>query len=271
VADRWLSLKDDSTRYTLLREYRGKSVYRFAADLPAAPTIIVKTWSPERGSLIRRAKRALVGELSGCHNEISALWHLERTAPGLGAPSGFARFDNTIVQGLPCEVGLISDLGDCETVAEYLKRCNVESDLQGLADIRDFIAASLRLLVCDAKLIDDDHSVINMLRSRREGTFHRIDFEIARRAESVQWKNRALGLMLGRLMATCAFACQPNVEWVLVLAAHLRAVLPFFEDGVWRVAQRELDRRLRTQLQRKGIDTRLDLLASPRSARAGMV
>ena len=269
VADRWLSLKDDPTRYTLLREYRGKSVYRFAAGLPAAPTIIVKTWNPGRGSLFRRAKRALVGELSGCHNEISTLWHLEHAAPGLGAPLGFARFGDKIVQGQPCEVGLISDLGECETVAEYLKRCNASSDLQGLADIRDFIIASLRLLVCDANLIDDDHSVINMLHSRRDGTFHRIDFEIARKAGTVRWKSRALGSMLGRLMATCAFACQPDTSWVVSLAAHLQRELPFMDEPVWLQAQRELDRRLGAQFERKGIDTRLNVLASDGAAATG--
>jgi hypothetical protein len=269
VSDRWQSVKDDQDRYSLLREYRGKSVYRFSTDLPEAPTIIVKTWNPERGSRMRQLKRALVGELSGCHNEIATLWHLEQAAPGLGAPLGFARFTSAVVQGLPCEVGLISDLGDCETVAEYLKRCNAEGDQPGLDNVRDFITESLRLLICDAGLIDDDHSVINMLRSRQDGRFHRIDFEIARRAESVWSKSRAMGSMLGRLMATCAFACQPDMRWVVGLADHLRQALPFFDDKVWQLAQVEVDRRLRYQLQRNGIDTRLDVQGSTRPVVAG--
>lgn len=266
----WQLHADDAARYQLLRSYRGKSVYRFemhpaagveadasGASLPRS--IIVKTWHGDRGPFWRRIKRRWFGERSGCDNEFGMLGHLQTHAPVLAVPTPIACFSSHSVVGAAAEVALMEDLGDCEALGVYLGQAVREGNAAVVARIEAFVVDSVRALLLDAKVIDIDHSIVNMVRAPHTDTLHRIDFEVAQHAADCARPDRAIGDMLGRLLATHVFACQPDVATSERLALRLRQTLPALPQAVWSRAAATVNASLARQRRRTGIDTQLDL------------
>lgn len=248
---------DGDGAYTLLREHRGKRLWRYRFAAAPHDTLIVKTWQPERGPWWRRVKRRLVGERSGADNEYAMLEHLARHAPLLAVPTPMARLPHARLRGETVEAALLEDLGPCDTGTAYVKRALDGGDAAALARIERFVVDSLQALL-DADVVDDDHSLINIVHAPSRGSFHRIDFEVAQRLSACRRPEHAVGDMLGRLLATHTFACQPDTAPTTRLAAALRAQLTL-PPSVWRRAQATAQDFLQRQQRRTGIDTRPDL------------
>lgn len=266
----WQQHRDEESRYTLLNEYGGKRIYRFAlldreseanSDLPA--TIIVKTWCATRGTLFDRLKRLTVGQLNGCENEFKILRHLAEVAPVLNAPVAFERFRSERLLGRDGEVVLMSDIGACQRLMDYLSDLVRKSDMDGIERLQHFLLASVRAMLFAAELVDDDHTLINMVRSNATGEFHRIDFEIARKLSSVtergDQRNKAIGRMLGEILITHAYGCQPHTEHTTTLAHALRKSLPELGPSVWVEAHAMAVSGIEKQRENQGIETHLDL------------
>jgi hypothetical protein len=264
--DFFLRHRSDSARYRLLNEFRGKRIYRFALDEQgdpdsAASTLIVKTWDPRRGSLLRQIKRQLFGERSGCVNEFQMLRHLSQRAPGLGAPLPVASLGRSEIMGQEVEVALIGDLGPCIQALRALRESVQAGDEAAACAIEAFALRSVRSLIFDAQVIDNDHSLINMVLTA-QGTLHRIDFEVAQHRRDVRRPDEATGLMLGRLIATHVYATQSHrLERSMGFMAQLRGGLPELPRTSWQKAAEFALYKMERQLHFRGFLTRLDVSA----------
>jgi len=138
-----------------------------------------------------------------------------------------------------------------------------KADMDAIDRLQHFLLQSVRAMLFDAQLVDDDHTLINMVRSNVTGRFHRIDFEIARRLKSVpergNQRNKAIGRMLGEILITHAFGCQPHTEHTTKLAHALRQSLPELGPDVWIEARARAFRGIEMQRETQGIETHLDL------------
>jgi hypothetical protein len=259
LVEAWQDNAHDAQRYALLRESQGKRVYRFrVADEVAAKTLIVKTWSLDRGSPLRRLKRSVIGERGGCENEFGMARHLRRTAPSLNAPDALARFHSLEVMGKPCDVLLMEDLGVCTTASEFIKRCAANSQLEELDRLNHFVADSVAELLFRADVIDNDHSVINIVLSPLTGQFHRIDFEVGQFRKHCRMPERAIGGMLGRLLATYTFASQPHIQHVPRFVDVLCRRLASLPPSVWQRALLVARAAVERQRVKRGVDSRPD-------------
>jgi hypothetical protein len=259
LVEAWQTHSHDARRYSLLRESLGKRVYRFrVADEDDAVTLIVKTWSLDRGSALRRLKRTIVGERGGCENEFGMARHLRRTAPSLNAPDALARFPSLEVMGKSCEVMLMDDLGQCTTASDVIKRCVSTGQVDELERLNHFIVDSVAELLFSAEVIDDDHSVINIVLSPLTGQFHRIDFEVGQFRKDCRMPERAIGGMLGRLLATYTFASQPHIQHVPQFVDMLCRRLAALPPSVWKRALLVAHAAVERQRVKRGIDSRPD-------------
>ena len=264
IVEFWQRHRGDESRYALLNEYGGKRIYRFALNASAEAgtlpsSIIVKTWRADRGTLFDRIKRRTVGQLSGCENEFKILRHLARVAPSLNAPIAFDRFGSERVLGQSGEVVLMSDIGPCQRLIDFLSEAVRNNDSEGINRLQSFLAHSVRTMLFTAQIVDDDHTLINMVRSTTTGEFHRIDFEIARRLKKISDPNRAIGRMLGEILVTHAFGCQPHTKHTTALALALYEALPELNRDVWNEAHRFALTGIEHQREHQGIETHLDL------------
>lgn len=258
AAAEWLRLGHEVHRYTLIREIKRKRLFRFVTGLTEPSTIIVKTWAIGRGSALSRIKRQLFVDARACEKEYQIARHLENVAPGLKVPRAIARFHRMSVLGEHCEVLLTEDLGSCDTLLAFI---NSNAGDEGIRlQVEDFIVDSSRALLLDARVIDEDHSAVNMVRSASAGDFHRIDFEVAEPWDRCLSPARAIGGMLARLTVSYAFACQPEVKPVERLVGRLVLAL---QDAIprraWTIAYQTALRALERQRVSKGIDMRPDL------------
>jgi hypothetical protein len=258
----FLRLRNDPARFEKLNDFRGKRIYRFALSAPGtdvAAALIVKTWDPRRGSWLRRLKRHAFGERSGCDNEFGMLRHLYQRAPLLGAPQPIANLGLIDVLGSTVEVALISDLGPCRPALQVMERSVAQGDHESVARIDSFVIASVRSLLFDAVVVDQDHSLINMVEATRTGALHRIDFEVAQHRAAVRRPDAAIGEMLGRMVATHVYGSQPRTEISIRFMAALRGQLPELSRAVWAKAAAEVRYALKYQRRRRGIETAVDL------------
>jgi ABC-type histidine transport system ATPase subunit len=162
------------------------------------------------------------------------------------------------VLGEQCEVLLTEDLGPVDTLMDYIGRHADDVDMQ--CEVEDFVVGSAAAMLLDARVIDDDHSVLNMVRSRATGQFHRIDFEVALSWDSSREPARDVGGMLGRMTTTYAYAFQPNVvpveRMVRRLVGELSGKVP---RTAWTIAHDLATNALERQRLKHGIDMRPDL------------
>jgi hypothetical protein len=264
AVDFFVRHRSDPSRYLLLNEFRGKRIYRFALDEHgdpklAASSLIVKTWDPNRGSLLRQIKRRLFGERSGCENEFQMLLHLSERAPALVAPRPVASLGRSVIMGETVDVALIGDLGPCIQALRALRESVQAEDETAACAIEAFALRSVRSLIFDAQVIDNDHSLINMVRTDK-GTLHRIDFEVAQHRRDVRRPDEAIGLMLGRLVATHVYATQSHrLERSVDFMAQLRRTLPELPRVSWQKAAEFALYKMERQHHFRGFLTRLDV------------
>jgi hypothetical protein len=267
AVETFLRHSGEAERFRLLNEFGGKRIYRFTPpDQGSTPgltsTLIVKTWDPGRGNLLKRIKRQLVGERSGCVNEFEMLRHLRDHAPTLGAPAALASLGHHMILGKRVETALLGDLGPCIHAMRALRECIQAGDEKGARAVENFALHSVRSLIFDARVIDNDHSLINIVQSTGSRTLHRIDFEVAQHRSDVRRPDEAIGLMLGRLVATHVYATQPErLERSTGFMAELRRTLPELPRTSWASAAGFALAKMERQFRQRGVRTQLDVAA----------
>ncbi len=207
---------------------------------------IVKLWNrPGVAGMLRR--------LTGTGSMTREKQALERlAAAGLRVPKvlGFERLESA---ELPFTDALVlEDLGECVTALEHAKAL---SRLQKDAELARFLGQVVDLTVgmLEAGISDRDHSFNNVVATSG-GDAARLDLEIARADTS----DRAIGDMLGRLLATLVFALQPDVEPVTRFASALRERISPSARALAR-ARAKMEEMLAVQWRDRGIQTRVEL------------
>jgi hypothetical protein len=212
------------------------------------PPVVVKLWRrPGISGALRRAARA-----TPLQNELAAMTRLRRFGVNVPSPLGSLRIDES---GFPYTDALfLEDLGDCTVAVEYVKRLIRE---ERKADLRDLLEGIVDMTVrmVDARVFDRDHSLINIIVNPA-GRPVRVDLEIAKTWRVLPIPPRIYGEMLGRLIATFAFAVQPDVDQVTAFAQDLAEGLEA-PPRVLRQAKKQVDRMMDAQRRAQGRNTRV--------------
>lgn len=197
--------------------------------------------------------RSLLG-LSMARREWRAHRHLERS--GLAVPQLLQFFKLRCRDGRRFEVIVMEDLGPTRNGLVYLKDLLAAGDEAGVRRFEERVMALTSHLL-DAGIVDEDHQLLNIVINGTDRPI-RIDFECARRFASDVPPVMDYGRMIGRLVVTHAYACQPELTrtecFARRLAEHLdppRAVLDR--------AEAQIAHELARQRKNKGIDSRLKL------------
>ncbi len=238
---------DQSISAQTLRERNNKIVSR--VSLNSANTVILKLWT-------RRGSKALVRELirtSELYKEVNVLQHLKYAGVRVPTLLGYCRLN-------PKKVGythamVMEDIYPSDTGIHHFGDLIRDALYQ---EVRDFENSLIHLTtqMIDARVIDPDHSLINIIVDKH-GLPYRIDFELARRVTSLKLATKDYGEMIGHLVATYGFV-QPDTDIVNAFSRRLiQELLP--PERVLHYAKNCVTRMLAKQKRNKNIDTQLDL------------
>jgi hypothetical protein len=212
-----------------------------------ASTLIVKVWM-QRG--LRYRIRRILG-ISNAQHE----WRIHRYlhASGAPVPIPFA-YGAKRVGRRAFEMVVVEDLGSLTTGLMHLKRCLRDGQEETAKKFeREIIRITVGLV--RAGVLDIDHK-LNNFGVTDDGSVYRLDIECARR-----WRGlpvEVYGKMLGRLIASHAFACQPALERTEAFATNLAYSLDAPRHVLAR-ARAEVELMFRQQEVKVGIDSRLQL------------
>ena len=238
---------DQSISGQTLRERNNKIVSRISLD--KSDTVILKLWT-------RHGSKALVRELirtSELYKEVNVLRHLKYAGVRVPTLLGYCRLNSKkigythalIMEDIyPSDTG-IHHIGD-------LIRDQLNQEVQNFENSLIHLTAQM----VDAKVIDPDHSLINIIVDEQGFPF-RIDFELARRVTSLKLASKDYGEMIGHLVATYGFV-QPDTDIVNAFSRRLIQELQP-PKRVLYYAKKCVTRMLERQKQKKNIDTQLDL------------
>jgi hypothetical protein len=199
----------------MLRE-RGTDVRIARVPVPVGPgTVVVKLWNrPGWRGAMRRLTRTNIG-----FQEYQTLRRLEPQHIGTPRPIAYLRLRDPAT---PYTEALVSsDLGECRDATEFFKallRAGRENEAHAFEDA--IIRSTAGLLA--SGLIDTDHRLPNFVVTPQDQPV-RLDFELCRATWCVALYPRSVGLMLGTLLGSYAFAVQPDMARVPAFAARLRS------------------------------------------------
>lgn len=213
--------------------------------------VIVKLWN--RPGLWGSWRR-LTGTNTGWR-EFDALRRLRRAGLAeLPEPLAYLRLRGPDVRHT--EALIQSDLGTCGDATEHVKAVRRSGGDEALRACEDEIIRVTRVMV-DAGFIDTDHRLPNFVL-RPDGRLVRLDFEMCRPVRRPRRAVRDLGLMLGTLTGSHAFALQPDTRPLRSFAERLAAAVQA-PPAALAVARRRVAAMLERQRREAGIVTEVEL------------
>ncbi len=225
----------------LLKSEPGRKVVRVRRR--GADPVIAKWWARDdlKGRIRTRTATA------SWDHEWQNLRALHEAGVPVPRPVGLLRVEEA---GVSVHAVLMEDLGRCTVALDHVKHL-ARTDDQALRAF-DVELIELTRRVLEAGFVDSDHRLNNIVVDA-EGRPLRLDVELARRAYP-GLATRVRGQMLGRLVATYAFAVQPAVALAERFAAELARRLEPSAGTRW-VAGRTVQAMLAQQREGRGIDT----------------
>ena len=225
---------------------RPKDVLVARARGPGGKELVLKLWN-RRGirGWLRRATRTNSG-----WREYRALRRLR--VRGAQVPEALGYFELRADCGNYTEALVLEDLGRCGDLTEHVKRVRREHGDKALEPIQDELIRSTRELL-ESNIIDEDHRMPNFV-VRPCGGLSRVDFELAKRVRRPEEEPDKLGVMLGTLIGSYAFALQPDTSPILPFAEGL-AQASKAGAKARRIARIRVDGMLRRQDVEKGVRT----------------
>lgn len=213
-------------------------------------SVVAKLWMR---SGMRRWARRITGT-SSVHREWHALQALFAAGVAVPCPLGYSRLSSSRFSFT--DVLFLQDLGDCKSALDYIKPLIREKRWSEVESIESQLIDLTSNLV-KAGIIDTDHGLPNIVVDAT-GKAYRIDLELARQVPSIMLASRPLGIMMGRMIATYAFALQPDAERVLDFADRLScSINP--SRRVRAHAKEFIGAMLRRQIEQRGIHTNVQL------------
>ena len=212
-------------------------------------TVIIKTWrlSSHRDRLKRLAW------MSNTRRE----WRIHRYLheSGVRVPEALAYRAGRGERG-PYELIVLEDLGPLTDAVSYLKSCLRAGDERGARRLENEVIENTARMIANRAL--DIDNKLNNFGVTASGELYRLDLECARR-----WRFRSLptsiyGKMIGHLVASHAFACQPHLARTEACAGKLAEALKP-PQAVLVAARASLEAVLLRQKKRRGIESRLSL------------
>ena len=238
-------VSDGGCPVEVLKE-RPKDVLVVRARGPGERDVVVKLWN-RRG--IRGWLRRLTRTNSGWR-EYNALRRLR--ARGAQVPEALGYFRLKRACANHTEALVLEDLGRCSDLTEHVKRLRRELGDGALEPIQDELIRSTRELL-ECNIIDEDHRMPNFV-VRPCGGVSRVDFEMAQRVRRPEDDPHKLGVMLGTLIGSYAFALQPDTSPILPFAEGLAGASKACAKAR-RIARLRVDGMLRRQAVEKGVRT----------------
>ena len=238
-------VSEGSVPVEVLKE-RPKDVLVVRARGPGGRELVLKFWN-RRGirGWLRRATRTNSG-----WREYKALRRLR--ARGAQVPEALGYFRLGAACHNHTEALVLEDLGRCGDLTEHVKRVRREHGDKALEPIQDELIRSTQELL-ESNIIDEDHRMPNFV-VRPCGGVCRVDFELAQRVRRPEEEPDKLGVMLGTLIGSYAFALQPDTSPILSFAEGL-ARASKASANTRRIARLRVDGMLRRQDVEKGVRT----------------
>ncbi len=250
IVRQWLVTKDLVDGCSVLHQRpKGRGTLLRIGE-PGGRTVIVKLW-PTRSA--REVLKCTLGISNGFRE-----WRIHRYLARLGlhvpTPLRYSRLK--LVPDGRFEVMVVQDLGPTVAGLSYLKTCLQNEDEERIERLEhEVIEVAATLL--RSRIIDIDHHLGNFVVNDNEDIL-RIDFECARRWLPGRVPLGALGTMIGRLVCSHVYACQPHVERSEAFAARVADRLRL-SGPVLSTANALIVRNLGKQLEHQGIESRLAL------------
>jgi len=167
-------------------------------------SVIVKAWRVR--NLKERAQAAL--RLSMARREWRAHQHLE--GAGVPVPRLLDFFRVRCRDGRRFEAMIVQDLGRTTNGLVHLKELLAAGDEAAVRRFEDRVV-DLTAQLLRAGVVDVDHQLRNIVLNGSEMPI-RIDFECARRFSNGAPPANAYSGMIGRLVVSHAYACQPDLD-----------------------------------------------------------
>jgi len=233
----------------ILRE-RGTDVCIARLPGPDGASVIVKLWNrPDWRGALRRLTRSNPGA-----REWSTLRRLR--AAGVRVPAARAYLVLRGTGAAHTEALVVEDLGRCRDTTEELKALIRAGDALAVRGFEDTMIEATRRMI-DAGLLDHDHRLPNFVTTP-DGTPVRLDFELVHRVRFPRAHPHRLGIMLGTLVGSHAFAVQPDTARTTDFARRLAtAVRP--PARALPVARARVHAMLARQERELGLKTQVEL------------
>jgi hypothetical protein len=151
---------------------------------------------------------------------------------------------------------VVEDLGPLSSGLAYLKGLISEGNQSVANDFEDVVIETT-VAIIRARMLDVDNN-LNNFGVTRGGTVYRLDIECARRWRGFRPPRDLYGAMIGRLVYSHAFACQPALERTQIFATKLAERLDAPKSVLER-AYEEIKMGLALQKHEIGVDSRLEL------------
>jgi Lipopolysaccharide kinase (Kdo/WaaP) family len=217
---------------------------------PDAGSVIVKIWNLY--TVQERLKR-----LFGRSNALRE-WAVHRYAfeqqLAVPKPISFGAVRYSRRQSL--DVMVSQDLKNCTNALQYFKQLLMTADEKVISDFEERLI-QLTVQFIRVGITDVDHQMNNLLVAG-SGKIYRIDLECARRHWYTRFQQIDLGHMLGRLICSHVYACQPDVQRSQMFAERLvRQLYP--SDRSLAIAKETVSSSLEQQRQKNNVDSVLVL------------
>lgn len=213
-------------------------------------SVIVKAWHLRD---LKERLQAFSG-LSMARREWRSHRHVERA--GLRVPRLIEFLRLRCRDDRRFEALIAEDLGDTVNGMVHLKELLRVRDAAAVQEFEDRVIEMTRQLLA-AGIVDVDHQLRNIVVTGASEPM-RIDFECARRYRGQAPPMHEYGRMLGRLVVSHAYACQPDLDRTESFARRLaeRLAVP---ANVLSGAKGQIERALAHQNRVAGIEARLVL------------
>lgn len=202
--------------FETLKERKG-DVLITRTQRPDGTSVIVKLWNrPGVWGTYRRLSRTNAG-----WREWETLRRLRKAGLSVPEPLGYLRLRGDGAQHT--EALVQEDLGRCTDLTEHLKALRAQGGDAALRPVEDELIAATQAML-RAGFLDTDHRLPNFV-VRPDGRPVRLDFELAHRVKDPLARTDELGVMLGTLLGSYAFALQPDTGPVGAFAERLASAV----------------------------------------------